>query len=116
MNEVNVSVRQVPSLVVIDLSGSVTGFADGAITGAYRDAVEHGSRDFLLNFSGVDYVNSAGIAIIIGILIEARKASQRVLVTGLTPHYLKIFNMMGLSEYAPVFDTVEAASAWVARQ
>ena len=69
-----------------------------------------------MNFSGVDYVNSAGIAVIIGILIEARNASQRVMVTGLTPHYQKIFSMMGLSDYAPVFDNIEAASEWAARQ
>ena len=116
MDELNVSVRQLPPLVVIDLLGSVTGFADGAITGAYQDATKEGGRDFLLNFSGVDYVNSAGIAIIIGILIEARKANQRLLVTGLTPHYEKIFNMMGLSEYAPVFNSIEAASEWVRKQ
>ncbi len=116
MNEVRVNVRQVPPLLVIDLDGSVTGFADGAITSAYRAATDEGSRDFLLNFAGVDYVNSAGIAIIIAMLIEARKANQRLMVTGLTPHYQKIFDMMGLSEYAPVFESIEAASAWLARQ
>jgi anti-anti-sigma factor len=116
MNEVRVSVRQLPPLLIIDLSGAVTGFADGAITSAYRESADRGSRDFLLNFSGVDYVNSAGIAVIIGILFEARKANQHVMITGLTPHYQKIFNMMGLSEYAPVFDTIEAASEWAARQ
>ena len=116
MNEVKVSVRRVPPLLVIDLIGSVTGFADGAITTAYRDAAQQGAQDFLLNFSAVDYVNSAGIAIIIAILIDARKANQRILVTGLTPHYEKIFNMMGLPEYARVFESLEAASEWVAKQ
>ena len=115
MNEVQVTVRDLPPLQVIDLAGAVTGFADAAITGAYRSAADRGARDFLLNFSGVDYVNSAGIAVIIGILIEARKADQRVLVAGLTPHYQKIFNMMGLSDYAPVFESIEAASEWAAR-
>ena len=116
MNNVQVSVRDLPPLQVIDLAGAVTGFADDAITSAYRAAAARGSRDFLLNFSGVDYVNSAGIAVIIGILIEARNASQRVMVTGLTPHYQKIFSMMGLSDYAPVFDNIEAASEWAAKQ
>jgi anti-anti-sigma factor len=116
MNETNVSLRQVPPLLVLDLSGAVTGFSDGVIGSAYQEAAAQGGRDFLLNFSGVDYVNSAGIAIIIGILIEARKADQRLLVTGLTPHYQKIFDMMGLSEYAPVFESIEAAREWVARQ
>src|SRR5205814_739129 len=116
MNDVRVSVRQAPPLLVLDLVGSVTGFADGEITAAYRDAAAHGAKDFLLNFSAVDYVNSAGIAIIIAMLIDARKANQRILVTGLTAHYRKIFDMMGLTEYAPVFDSVETAADWAARQ
>jgi anti-anti-sigma factor len=105
----------VPPLRVFDLTRSVTGLADEAMTSAYRAAAADGARDFVLNFAGVDYVDSAGIAVVIGILIEARKADQRVLVTGLTPHYQKIFTMMGLADYAPVFETVEAAQAWAAR-
>jgi anti-anti-sigma factor len=108
-NGVHTSVRDLPPLLVIDLRGEVTSLAEGPIFDAYRRAVEQGAGSVLLNFSGVDYVNSGGISIIIGVLAEARKADRRILVTGLTPHYRKVFEMMGLSRYAPVFDTEEAA-------
>jgi anti-anti-sigma factor len=106
---VQASVREAAPLFVIDLSGEVTTFADEAITSAYKDVTGRGGKSILLNFSGVDYLNSAGISIIIGVLTEARKADQRLLITGLTPHYRKIFSVMGLSQYAPVFDDEEAA-------
>ena len=108
-NGVQATLRELPPLVVIDLQGEVTTFADDAINGAYRQASERGAENILFNFSGVDYLNSAGISILIGVLTEARKADQRLLITGLTPHYRKIFQMMGLSQYAPVFDSEEAA-------
>src|SRR5579859_1265257 len=111
-NEVKATLRDAAPMVVIDLRGEVTTFADQAINEAYRTASDQGAHTILLNFSGVDYLNSAGIAIIIGILTEARKLDQRLLVTGLTPHYQKIFRMMGLSQYAPVFDSEEAARAF----
>ena len=108
-NEVQASLRQVPPMTVIDFKGEVTTFAETAMNKAYREASEGGARNILLNFAGVDYLNSSGIAIIIGILTEARKADQKILVTGLTPHYKKVFQMMGLAQYAPVYDTEDAA-------
>jgi len=31
------------------------------------------------------------------------------MITGLTPHYTKIFQMMGLAQYAPLYETEEDA-------
>ena len=95
-NEVEALLHDASPLVVIDLQGDVTSFADETISGAYRQASEQGARHILLNFAGVDYINSAGISTVIGILTEAQQAEQALLITGLTAHYQKIFQMMGL--------------------
>ena len=108
-NEVEATLREVPPLTVIDLRGEVTTFAEEAINAAYRDASEAGARNILLNFAGVDYLNSAGIAIVIGILTETRKREQRLLLAGLTPHYEKVLSMMGVAQYAPVYPDEAAA-------
>jgi anti-anti-sigma factor len=110
-NEVRATLREVPPLIVIDLQGEVTTFADATITGAYRSACEQGAKNILINFTGVDYINSAGVAIVIGVLTEARRSDQKVSFTGLTPHYQKIFDMMGLSRYASVYPSEDAARA-----
>jgi anti-anti-sigma factor len=108
-NGVRASLRQLSPLIVIDLEGEVTTFADEAVNAAYARACEEPGQAVLFNFAGVDYLNSAGIAILIGVLTEARKAGRRLLVTGLTPHYQKIFRMMGLAQYMPIFETEEQA-------
>lgn len=112
-NAVQATLREAAPLLVIDLHGEVTAMADATITGAYRTASERGAKAILLNLSGVQYLNSAGISVIIGILTEAIEAGQRLLVTGLTRHYSKIFEMMGLSEYAPIFETEDDARRFV---
>jgi anti-anti-sigma factor len=109
MAEVRATLRELPPLMVIDLQGDVTTFAEDAINSAYQMVTEQGAENILLNFSDVAYLNSAGISIVIGVLAEAREADQRLLISGLTPHYRKIFDMMGLSQYAPVFDTEDEA-------
>lgn len=112
-SEVQASVRHNAPLVVIDLTGDVTTFADEEINRAYREVCEQGAENILLNFARVDYVNSAGVSTIIGILGQTREADQRLLITGLTPHYQKIFQIMGLTQYVPIFPSEEEAIGYV---
>lgn len=108
-NQTSATLRDLPPLTVIDLGGEVTTFAEDAVNSAYKQASEQGAKNILLNFKDVEYINSAGISVIIGLLTEARKSDQSLMITGLTPHYTKIFQMMGLAQYAPLYETEEAA-------
>jgi anti-anti-sigma factor len=63
----------------------------------------------VLNFAGTEYINSAGIAIIISLLTEARASGVSLVISGLSSHYQKIFRMVGLTQYAEVYDTVDEA-------
>lgn len=108
-NQTKATLRDLPPLTVIDLAGEVTTFAEDAVNGAYKQASEQGAKHILLNFKDVEYINSAGISVIIGLLTEARKSDQALMITGLTAHYTKIFQMMGLAQYAPLYETEEAA-------
>jgi anti-anti-sigma factor len=108
-NQTSATLRDLPPLTVIDLGGEVTTFAEDAVNGAFKQASEQGAKNILLNFKDVEYINSAGISVIIGLLTEARKSDQTLMITGLTPHYTKIFQMMGLAQYAPLYETEEAA-------
>ena len=109
-NQTSATLRELPPLTVIDLGGEVTTFAEEVVNGAYKQASEQGAKHILLNFKDVEYINSAGISVIIGLLTEARKGDQTLMITGLTPHYTKIFQMMGLAQYAPLFETEDEAA------
>ena len=108
-NQTQATLRELPPLTIIDLGGEVTTFAEEPVNAVYRQATERGAKHILLNFKDVEYINSAGISVIIGLLTESRKSDQSLMITGLTPHYTKIFQMMGLAQYAPLYETEEAA-------
>lgn len=82
----------------------------GDISSTSKDAILEGYRELgtaankvLLDFKGVDYINSSGIAIIIQMLLEAHKAGQRTIgIFGLTPHFNKVFTMVGVAKYAAI--------------
>jgi len=103
-DELQTEVRDLPQASVIDLSGDVTSFADSRLHASFNDASAQGKKYIILNFAGVDYINSAGIATIISILAEARQRAQQLLIVGLNDHYRKIFKMVGVARYAEIFE------------
>lgn len=95
-------VRHEPGGVVLDLSGEIDGFAQGALDAAYAEA-EKAEGPVLLNFGGVDYINSTGIALIVGLLARARAQKRDLSAYGLSDHYVEIFNITRLSDFMGVF-------------
>lgn len=108
-DELNVSIRQREGVSIIDLMGDVTTFAEEKINSAYRQVTEQGARTVLLNFRQNDYINSAGIAILIGIVTEVNRNNQKLAVSGLSQHFQKIFRMVGLAQYAEIYQDEDEA-------
>ena len=95
--------------VVIDLQGEIDSLADQALTQAYTEAESHEPAEIVLNFSDVDYINSTGIALIVGLLAQARKTHRRLVVYGLSDHYVQIFHITRLSDFMDIFQDESSA-------
>jgi len=103
------SVRREPGGAVLDLRGEINGFAEETLSAAYDEAEARGPDAILLNFEGVDYINSTGIALIVGLLARARASKRRLLAYGLSDHYVEIFEITRLSDFLGVFPDEESA-------
>jgi len=108
---ITTTVERRDRVAIIHLAGDVTAFAEESIQQAYEDATAATTRVVVLNFQASDYINSAGIAILIGIITQARRAGQRVRVAGLSAHFQKVFDMVGLTQYAEIHQTLDDALA-----
>jgi anti-sigma B factor antagonist len=102
-------VRQERGVVVLDLRGEINGFSQEAFDAAYAEAESNDPEVILLNFERVDYINSTGIALIVGLLAKARVSKRRLVAYGLSDHYVEIFEITRLSDYMGVFPDEESA-------
>jgi len=105
------TIRKLDTVAIVDLKGEVTSFSDEAINSLIHATVDEGIRKFVLNFTDVSYINSSGIAILIGIVTSPTHKDLAFRVYGLTPHFKKIFRMIGLTQYVNVLGTEEEALA-----
>ncbi len=91
--------------------GDISSASKETVVGTY-EALDHSSvKHILLDFKGVEYLNSSGIALVIQVLMEANRAGQKVAICGLTPHFTKVFTMVGITKYATLFADESAALA-----
>jgi anti-sigma B factor antagonist len=96
---VTVSVRQVSARAsIIDIQGEVTAFAEHTLMDAYTQANGPNTRVFIVNFSGLEYMNSSGIGLLVTLLIRINRQKQRLFAFGLSEHYRNIFEITRLSD------------------
>jgi anti-sigma B factor antagonist len=114
VRHLEVGVRREPGGTVLDLKGEINGFAEGSLDAAYAEAEKDNPGTIILNFEEVDYINSTGIALIVGLLARARAAKRRLVAYGLSDHYVEIFNITRLSDFVNVFPDEESALSGVA--
>ena len=95
---------------IVDVHGELTAFAESVLMDAYNQASEGGTRAIILNFEGLEYMNSSGIGLLVTLLIRINREKQRLLTYGLSEHYRNIFQITRLDDAISIYDTEEEAT------
>ena len=94
---------------VIDIQGEVTAAAENVLMDAYTQAGN--AHAIILNFAGMEYMNSSGIGLLVTLLIRVNRQKQKLLTCGLTDHYKQIFALTRLNEAIGIYNTETEALA-----
>ena len=96
-------------VAVIELSGDVTAACESELMDAYREAGRAEIRGIVLDFTGLDYMNSSGIGLLVTLLVRARREGRQISAYGLSDHYRQIFELTRLDEVISVHDDEDRA-------
>ncbi|HZW05118.1 MAG TPA: STAS domain-containing protein [Anaerolineaceae bacterium] len=96
-------------IAIIDLKGEISSRAESTFLDAFERANDQHSRVILLNLEQVEYINSAGIALIIRMVADARQTGCPVAVSGLSQHYREIFHITRLDDFVTIFSDRDEA-------
>jgi anti-anti-sigma factor len=106
--ELEVTLRRREGAAVIDLAGDIEASADAVLQRGYDEALAAGGP-VVLNFAGADYINSTGIALIVGLLAQARARGIEITACGLSDHYREIFEITRLADFMRIADNEDGA-------
>lgn len=101
-----------PAARVVAIFGDVTSASETALMDAYGKAAEAGARTIILDFAGLEYMNSGGIGLLVTLLVRAKRQNHRLMAVGLNEHYREIFSLIRLDEAIRIHtDAAEALAS-----
>jgi anti-anti-sigma factor len=110
-DSLNLTVDRRDGLAVIYTEGYINNQGGEEIAKAAYKLLDEGFKVLLLNLAGTKIVNSIGISILIEIIEKMIEIDGKLGFCCLTPTIEKTFHIMGLAQYAPIFDSEERAVA-----
>ncbi len=94
---------------ILDLTGNIImGGGSRRLGEDVRRAVESGSTDILLNFSGVKYLDSSGVGELVALSDTFSRAEGTLKLANLPP---KVEEVLTLSGVLPIFDIYDDENA-----
>ncbi len=96
---------------IIDIEGEITAFAEEVLTEAHEEATGSDVKAVILNFEGLEYMNSGGIGLLVTTLIRAQRSGHKLLAFGLSDHYRQIFSLTRLDDAIHIYPDEMAALA-----
>jgi anti-sigma B factor antagonist len=96
---------------ILDIQGEINAYAEGALMEAYNRVNSDGASSIILNFGGLEYMNSSGIGLLVTLLIRVQRQKQDLMAFGLSDHYRQIFELTRLNEAIAIYADEDSALA-----
>lgn len=71
-------------------------------------------RGLVLDLSGVEFLDSTGLGVVVGVLKRVRTHGGELAIAGAENHVRKVFEITRISDVLPMYETVDEACAHVA--
>jgi len=108
--ELRVAVDRKPNGAILYTKGYINNVGGEEIANRAYELMDGGVTTLLLNLRETKIVNSIGISILIEIIEKMIDRGGRIAFCCLTPVIHKTFQIMGLANYAAIYDSEDTAT------
>lgn len=105
-------IRELGGVQIIELAGRIDVTSSPELEKLCSILLEGGKYKIICDFSNNEYVSSMGLRVFLSTLKRTRKAGGNLVLCCLKPGIMEIFDMTGLTNLFPIFDSSEAAIAF----
>ncbi|MBT8228089.1 MAG: STAS domain-containing protein [Dactylosporangium sp.] len=109
--ELSMSTRVAGGCTVLTVGGEVDVYTAPRLRERLIDLFEQGSRRVVVDLSGVEFLDSTGLGVLVGALKRLRAASGALGLVCPHERLLKVFRITALDRVFSLYNTVEAATA-----
>ena len=89
-------------VMVLELHGNITSLSEGPLSEAVQHINNKQSRNVLLCLDENAAINGAGLALLSQLLQESAENGRKMLLTGVTHNFTRVFEMIGITRFAKI--------------
>ncbi|MCX6152479.1 MAG: STAS domain-containing protein [Ignavibacteriales bacterium] len=93
-----ISITQLGNYKTLEPTGRIDGITAYDIEMEFEKQISKGERTLLIDFTGVNYISSAGLRIFVGTQKNLKKIGGELILFSLTPSVLDVFRISGLNQ------------------
>jgi stage II sporulation protein AA (anti-sigma F factor antagonist) len=101
----------VDDVLLLSLEGQINGNNAASLEQNLKTHVDQAVYRIALDFSGVDYISSAGLRVVLWLAKQLREYTGALALCGLRKNVLEIFEMCGFVDFLTIVESREAALA-----
>ena len=116
MTDLSIQVRDAGCASVVEPSGFINAHTVRQFEGTLEDLVQAGRYTILLNCRELNYISSAGLGAIMGLIETVRENKGDILLCCLQENVFAIFDTLGFTQLYRVFPSEEDALASLLEQ
>lgn len=108
--EVSTETRE-PSVAIVRFAGQFDFSRVSTARAEINQAIEQGAQLIVVNLNGLEYIDSAGLGVLVGTLARLRDRQGELAVVCRTPRIRRVFEITRLTQLVTLHDTEEEALA-----
>lgn len=97
------------SIVILYIDGHIETNSFQEFEQELNDHIKNGHFKIIINCAGLNYINSAGLGVIVGLIEEVREKKGDIKFCSMNENVNKIFDLVGFNQYFEIYDTEEQA-------
>ena len=102
-----VNEKRQDGIVVLALKGRLDSNTSGDFEKQLLGMVQGGETRFVLDFSELDYISSAGLRVLLKAVKELKRTDGRLCVCAVKDYIREIFSLSGFLTFLPTHSTLE---------
>src|SRR5690606_12512100 len=109
--DLTLSTRSENGRTIVEVAGEIDVYTAPRLREQLAELVDSGRYDIVVDMSGVEFLASTGLGVLVGGLKRVRTHDGSLHLVCTQERILKIFRITGLTKVFPIHETVEAAVA-----
>lgn len=96
-------------IAIISVFGRIDANSAPDLEAALNNCADNCSEKLVVDFSGVEYVSSAGLRVLLSVRKRLVPLKGEIVLAGLRPFVREVFDMTGFSKIFPLYKTTDEA-------